>query len=199
LIRIKSLYGCIGLTVLISLAAGCDDGSRERGDARLALEQRRGQLVIQYIAVQNQIRELQGQALDDPTVIELQARFYDVMRTTMIELDPQAEAWLERAAAVGAKLERLTGPVILAPGEEPPDPEERTAVGRELAELETIMRPVQAQALQVPEVATAFAELQGSVAATIVRLDPNATVTLEQMQTLDDEIRNLDDQLAALE
>ncbi|TFG66725.1 MAG: hypothetical protein E4H28_00975, partial [Gemmatimonadales bacterium] len=99
LIRTGNLHGWIGLTLLASLAVvpamACDDGARARDDARLALEQRREQLVIQYVSVQNQIRGLQGQALDDPTVIELQARFYAVMRTRMIELDPQAEAWLD--------------------------------------------------------------------------------------------------------
>ena len=203
LIRTENVCRSIGLTVLAVLAlapvVACDDGSRARDDARIVLEQRREQLVIQYVAVQNQIRSLQGQALDDSTVIEFQATFYDVMRTRMIELDPRAESWLERATEVGAQMERLTGPVLLSPGEEPPPAEEHTAVGRELAELERVMRPVQSEALQDPGVASAFAKLQEAVAATIVRLDPNAAVTMEQMQFIDGEIRELDRQIAELE
>lgn len=203
LMRTKNLRRSIGLSVLITLAvmpaSACDDGTQARDDAKLALEQRREQLVIQYVSVQNQIRALQGQALDDSIVIELQARFYEVMRIKMIELEPQAEAWLDRATEVGAELERLTGPLLLSPGEDPPPAEERTAIGRDLAQLEKAMRPVQSEALEYPEVAGAFAELQDSVAATIVRLDPDAALTLEQMQVIDDEIRKLDRQLAELE
>ncbi len=203
LIRTENVCRSIGLTVLIMLAVipavACDDGSRARDDARIALEQRRGQLVIQYIAVQNQIRSLQGQALDDSTVIEFQTTFYEVMRAEMIELDPQAEGWLERATVVGAQMERLTGPLLLSPGEEPPPADEHAAVGSELAELERIMRPVQSAALRDPGVARAFDELQEAVAATIVRLDPNAALTMEQMQVIDGEIRELDRQIAELE
>ena len=202
MIRTRNPDRWTGLTVLASLAAvlamACDDGSRARDDERIALEQRRALLVIRYASVQNQIRQLQGQALDDPTVIALQARFYDLMRARMIELDPQAEAWLDRATEVGAEVERLSGPVLLLPGEEPPPAEERTAIARELADLELAMRPLQSEALQYAEVATAFAELQNSVAATIVRLDPNASLTLDQMQGLDDDIRALDRQIAEL-
>jgi len=203
LIRTRNADRWTGLTVFASLAAvlamACDDGSRARDDTRLALEQRREQLVIQFMSVQNQIRGLQGQALDDPTVIELQARFYDVLRVRMIELEPQAEGWLDRAKEVGAEVNRLSGPVVLAPGEKPAPPEERTAVMHELAQLEKTLGPVQEEALQYPEVATAFAALQDSVATTIVKLDPNAARTLEQMKLLDDDIRVLDRQIAELE
>lgn len=202
LIRTKNPDQWTGLIVLASLAAvlamACNDGSRARDDERIALEQRRAQLVIQFMSVQNQIRGLQGQALDDPMVIELQARFYDVFRARMIEVEPQAEGWLDRAKEVGAEVNRLSGPVLLAPGEKPAPPEERTAIMRELAQLEKTLRPVQEEVLQYPEVATAFAELQDSVAATIVRLDPNAARTLEQMKLLDDDIRALDRQIAEL-
>jgi hypothetical protein len=61
------------------------------------------------------------------------------------------------------------------------------------------MRPALSEALEDPEVAGAFAELQESVAATIVRLDPDAALTLEQMNVIDEEIRKLDRQLAELE
>lgn len=203
MIRIENLGQSIGLTVLITLvvipAIACDGGSQARDDARLALEQRREQLVIQYVSVQNQIRALQGQALDDPTVIDLQSQFYDVLRIRMIQLEPQAESWLDRAAEVGAELERLTGPLLLSPGEEPPPAEERTAVGRELAHLEQVMRSVESEALEYPEVASAFEELQVAVIATIVRLDPNATATLDQLDVIDREIRELDRQVAELE
>ena len=193
----------MGLAVLVALtlvpAAACGDGSRARDDERRALEQRREQLIIQFASVQNQIRAVQAQSLDEPTIVGLQARFYDVLRARIIELDPQGEEWLDRATQVGADLERLSGPVLLAPGEEPPPAEDRLAVGRELAELERILRPIQSEAMRYPEVATAFAELQDSLATAMIRLDPNAARTLERMQALDGEVQELDRQIAALD
>ncbi len=193
----------MSLVVLTVLAlvptVACDDGSRARDDERRSLEQRREQLVIQFASVQSQIREVQARALDDPTIVGLQAQFYEVLRTRIIELDPRGEEWLDRAAQVGADLERLSVPLLLAPGEEPPPAEDRIAVGRELAELERILRPVQSEALQYPEVAGAFAELQDSLATAMVRLDPNAARILERMEAVDGEVQELDRQIAALD
>lgn len=203
MIRAGSYIQSTSLVVLVVLAlvpaVACSDGSRARDDERRALEQRREQLVIQFASVQNQIRAVQAQALDEPMIAGLQARFYDVLRARIIELDPQGEEWLDRATRVGVSLEQLSGPLLLAPGEEPPPAEDRIAVGRELAELERILRPVQSEALRYPEVATAFAELQDSLATAMVRLDPNAARTLEQMRVLDGEVQKLDRQIAALD
>ena len=193
----------MSLVVLTVLAlvptAACGDGSQARDDERRALNQRREQLVIQFASVQNQIKAVQAEALDEPVIAELQAQFYDVLRARIIELDPRGEEWLDRATQVGADLERLSGPLLLAPGEEPPPAEDRIAVGRELAELERILRPVQSEALRYPEVAGAFAELQDSLAAVMIRLDPNAARVLERMEALDGEVQKLDRQIAALD
>ena len=192
--------GLIVLAVVALVPTGaCDDGSRAREEERRALNQRREQLVIQFASVQNQIKAVQAQALDEPGIAGLQARFYDVLRARIIELDPQGEEWLDRATQVGADLERLSGPLLLAPGEEPPPAEDRNAVGRELAELERILRPIQSEALRYPEVATAFAELQDSLETAMVRLDPNAARILERMEALDGEVQELNRQIAALE
>ena len=203
MIRAGNTIQSTGLFVLVVLAVvpavACGDGSRARDDERRALEQRREQLVIQFASVQNEIRAVQARALDDPMIAGLQARFYDVLRARIIKLEPQGEEWLDRATQVGADLERLSGPLLLAPGEKPPPAEDRIAVGRELAELERILRPIQSEALRYPEVATAFAELQDSLATAMVRLDPNAARTLERMQALDGEVQELDRQIAALD
>ncbi len=176
--------------------AACDDGAQERAEQRRALEQRREQMVIQYVSVQNQIRSVQAQALSEPEVVEVQDRFYDVLRAKMIELDPEAEAMLDRALAVGSDLERLSGPVALQPGEAPPPAGERTAVGRELAELERAMRPIQSAALEDPAVATTFFELQDAVVAAMVRLDPESQIVLDRIKGLEDDIAELDRQIA---
>jgi len=203
LIRAGSCIQSTGLVALVVLvlvpAVACGDRSQARDDERRSLEQRREQLVIQFASVQNEIRAVQAQALDEPMIAGLQARFYGVLRTRIIELDPQGEEWLDRATQVGADLERLSGPLLLAPGEEPPPAEDRIAVGRELAKLERLLRPIQSEAMRYREVATAFAELQDSLAAAIVRLDPNAARTLERMQALDGEVRELDLQIARLD
>ena len=178
--------------------ASCDDGAEDRAEQRRALEQRREQMVIQYASVQNQIRSVQARALGEPGVVEVQERFYEVLRARMIALDPQAEAMLDRARQVGADFNRLAGPVLLQPGDEPPSAAERAAVGRELAELEMAIRPLESEALEDPLVAATFSELQDSVAATIVRLDPAAERVLERIKAMEDDIRALDLQIAAL-
>lgn len=195
-VRWCGAWSLAALALVAGGIAGCDDGAREREDQRRALEQRREQMVIQYASVQNQIRSVQGQALSEPEVIEVQERFYEVLRAKMIELDPQAEALLDRATAVGADLERLSGPVTLQPGEEPPPAGERAAVGRELAELEQAMRAIQSAALEDSAVAATFYELQDAVVAAMVRLDPQSQVVLDRINELEDDIAELDRQIA---
>lgn len=188
--------------VLLVVAAGmaaCDSGDSEKEAERLALTQQRQQLVIQYASLQNQLRSAQGQALDEPAIIELQERFYEALRARMIALDPRAEAWLDRAREVGAEVDRLSGPIMLQPGEEPPPAEDRAALGRELASLEITLREVQSQALASPDVAVVFSELQDSVAAAIVRINPDLESTLENIKELERTIADLDARIAALD
>lgn len=197
-VRRRSSWCLPALALVAGGIGACDGGSQEREDQRRALEQRREQMVIQYASVQNQIRSVQAEALGEPEVIEVQERFYAVMRAKMIELDPQAEELLDRATQVGADLERLSGPVALQPGEEPPPAGERAAVGRELAELERAMRPIQSEALADPTVAAVFSELQDAVVAAILRLDPDSQVVLDRIKALEDDIAELDRQIAAV-
>lgn len=185
--------------VAVASTVACDSGNGEVDAERLALEQQKQQLFIQYASVQNQIRSAQSQALEEPAIIELQERFYEVLRTRMIALDPQAEAWLDRAREVGAEVERLSGPIELEPGEEPPPAEDRAAIGRELAELEVTLRDVQSEALASPDVAAIFSELQDSVAAAIVRINPDAGAVLENMKELEGTIAGIDAQIEALD
>ena len=193
----RALVG-VFLIAVAGLAA-CDSGNSEADAARLALEQQKQQLFIQYASVQNQIRAAQNQALDEPAITELQDRFYEVLRARMIALDPRAEAWLDRAREVGAEVERLSGPILLAPGEEPPPAADRAAIGRELASLEITLRDIQSEALASPEVAAVFSELQDSVAAAIVRIDPNAGAALENMKEIERTIASIDEQIAGLQ
>ena len=188
----RALVG-VFLIAVAGLAA-CDSGNSEADAARLALEQQKQQLFIQYASVQNQIRAAQNQALDEPAITELQDRFYEVLRARMIALDPRAEAWLDRAREVGAEVERLSGPILLAPGEEPPP-----AADRALASLEITLRDIQSEALASPEVAAVFSELQDSVAAAIVRIDPNAGAALENMKEIERTIASIDEQIAGLQ
>ena len=116
--------------------------------------------------------------------------------------DPQAlniSNGVTRSGEVGAEVDRLSGPIVLAPGEEPPPASERTAIGRELAELEVTLREVQSEALASPEVAAAFSELQDSVAAAIVRINPDASAALENMKKLERNIAAIDVRIAALD
>ena len=193
----RTLVGVL-LVAAVGVAA-CDTGDSEKEAERLALTQQRQQLVIQYASVQNQIRSAQAQALDEPAIIELQGRFYEVLRARMIALDPRAEGWLDRAREVGAEVDRLSGPIMLQPGEEPPPAEDRAAIGRELASIEIALREVQSQALSSPDVAVVFSELQDSVAAAIVRINPDAEATLENMKELERTIADLDARIAALD
>lgn len=196
--RVKRAFVGI-LLIAVAGVAACDTGNGEAAAERLALEQQKQQLIIQYASVQNQIRSAQSQALDDPAIVELQERFYEVLRARMIELDPRAEALLDRAREVGAEVDRLSGPIVLKPGEEPPAATDRAAIGRELASLETTLREVQSEALASPDVAAVFSQLQDSVAAAIVRIDPRTAPALENMKELEGSIAAIDAEIAALD
>ena len=122
-----------------------------------------------------------------------------MLRVRIIALNPQAEAWLDRAREVGAEVDRLSGPIVLQPGEEPPPATDRAAIGRELAELEVKLRDIQSEALASPDVAAFFSELQDSVAAAIVRIDHNTALALDNMKELERTIAAIDTRIAALD
>ena len=176
----------------VACRAGAD------GDARReALEQQRMELLEQFAIAQNRVRNTQARALEDPSIVPLQERFYGLLREKMIELDPRSEAWLDRARELGEQIDELSAPQILQPGDEPAPREQRVAVVTEFAELERTLQPLQNRALSDPEVAAAFAEMQDSVHALMVRLDPDAEGALDQMRRASAAVDSIDAELQA--
>ncbi|HSM08040.1 MAG TPA: hypothetical protein VLA33_03355 [Gemmatimonadota bacterium] len=190
------LAALVALPAVIALACGGESGVEAR---RSALEQQRQQLLIQFSAAQNQVRRTQAQALEDPSLAPLRERFYDLLRERMIEIEPRAEAWLDRALELGPVIDDLSRPLILEPDEEPAPREEREQVVEEFAEIEKALQPVQNRALADPEVAAAFEEMQDSVHAVMIRLNPAAESALDQMRRASNAVDSLDAELRALE
>lgn len=192
----------MGLAVLLAmpalspLACGGESGVEGR---RTALEQQRHQLLVQFSAAQNQVRRTQAQAVEDPSLAPLRERFYDLLRERMVEMEPRSEAWLDSARELGPVIDDLSRPLILEPGEEPAPREERERVVKEFAELEKALQPVQERALADPEVAAAFEELQDSVHALMIRLNPAAEAALDQMRRTSSAVDSIDARLRALD
>ncbi len=191
------LRATLAVLLVASSLGSCGDGSDHEG-RRTALEQQRRQLLNQFAAARNRVRQTQAQALGDSSIIPLRERFYKRLRERMIELEPRAEDWLDRARELGPEIDVLSRPQILEPGQEPVSAEERRAVVQELAALEDTLRPVQNRAMADPEVAAAFRALQDSLHALMVRMNPAAADALDQMRrtsaavdSIDAEIRRL--------
>lgn len=176
----------------------CDAGADVEARRR-ALEQQRMQLMTQFADAQNRVRNTQTQAMEHPSVAALRERFYDLLREEMIEIDPRSEVWLERAKELGARIDDLSGPRIVVPGQELPDTVDRGAVMREFAELERTLQPVQNRALADPEVAAAFEAVQDSVHALMVRINPAAEASLEQMRRTSAAVDSIEAELRRLE
>lgn len=191
-----SLVALVAMPALFPLA--CDGGSGVEG-RRAALEQQRQQLLIQFSAAQNQVRRTQAQAVEDPSLIPLRERFYELLHARMIEIEPRSEAWLDRARELGPVIDDLSRPLILEPDEEPAPREERERVVEKFAELEKTLQPVQNRALADPEVAQAFEALQDSVHAVMIRLNPAAEAALDQMRRASNAVDSIDAELRALE
>lgn len=186
----------VAVPILLVLACGGDAVVEER---RTALEQQRHQLLIQFAGAQNRVRRTQAQAAEDPSLAPLRDRFYDLLRERMIEIQPRSEAWLDSARELGPLIDDLSRPLILEPDEEPAPREERERVVKEFAELEKKLQPVQNRALADPEVAAAFAVLQDSIHAVMIRLDPAAEASLDQMRRASSAVDSIDAELRALE
>lgn len=188
------------LVVVAALVAGsaaaCGDGADE---TRTELEQRRLSILQQFAGLQASIRNAQAQAMDAESVAPSADRFNQVLREKILEIDPDADSLLERAREIGAAIDRLSQPIVLAPGQEPPSSEERFAVAREFGELEQALRPLQEQAMADPEVRSAFEDLQSKVNAEIVRRNPQSEGVLVQMEALSGELEEVDARIRALE
>lgn len=190
------LAALVAMPAVFPLACGGDSGVEGR---RAALEQQRQQLILQFSAAQNQVRRTQAQAVEDPSLVPLRERFYDLLRQRMIEIEPRSEAWLDRAQELGPAIDDLARPLILEPGEEPAPREERERVVQEFAELEKTLKPVQSRALADPEVAAAFEALQDSVHAVMIRLNPAAGNAIDQMRRTSNAVDSIDAELRTFE
>lgn len=186
------------LVALPALQVACG-GESDSEARRAALEQQRQQLLIQFSAAQNQVRRTQAQAIEDPSLVPLRERFYDLLRERMVEIEPRSEAWLDRALELGPVIDDLSRPLVLEQGEEPAPREERERVVEEFAELEKTLQPVQNRALADPEVAAAFEALQDSVHAVMIRLNPAAEAALDQMRRVSNAVDSIDAELRALD
>lgn len=186
--------------VLVIAAVGgsaCAGGSDVQ-ERRAALERERQELIDQFARAQNQVRRTQAQALGDPSLEPLRDRFYERLRETMVEIDPRAEGWLDRARALGPEIDVLSRPQILEPGEEPVSPEEQRAVVDRFAALEDSLRPVQSRALAEPDVAEAFTAFQDSLHAVMIRINPSAASALDEMRRTSSALDSIDAELRSL-
>lgn len=181
--RFPQSLPCVLLFILFAaLSSASCGGEANVREQRTALEQQRRQLLTQFAAAQNRVRQTQAQALGDSSVVPLQERFYERLHDRMIEIEPRAEAWLARARELGPELDVLSRPQIIEPGDEPVSREEQRAVVERFKALEDSLRPVQNRAMADPDVAAAFSALQDSLHAVMVEINPAAAAALDQMR-----------------
>lgn len=189
----------IAMTVLLTTVISCSDSARQEELAELR-SQRRSRL-MQFSSVQNVIRRVQVQALEEPAVRAAQDTFNAELRAAVLRDDPEAVELLDRAQAVGHDLQDMATPKLLQQGEEDPRPvapEERAAVAAELAEVERSLRPVIDRAFQDPAVVQAFSTLRDSVVAAMLRIDPGAQRSIDLMAELEAQVAELDAEIARL-
>jgi alpha-D-ribose 1-methylphosphonate 5-triphosphate synthase subunit PhnH len=198
--RNQILCAAIAATTLGVGTMACGEGGAANEERLAELRSQRRSLVTQFAAAQNAIRNVQARALEEQGVRAAQDSFQAVLRSVIQRDDPEAVAVLDRAEAVGQDLQLLSTPVLLAPGDEDPrmSPEEQRAVAKELAEVESLLRPVTDRAFQDPDVRARFAILQDSVLAAILRLEPGSQVNLDVMRRLEAQIVELDREMEAL-
>ncbi len=189
----------IALTVLLTTVISCSDSARQEELAELRSQRR--SLLMQFSSVQNVIRGVQTQALEEPAVRAAQDRFNAELRAAVLRDDPEAADLLDRARAVGHDLQDMATPQLLQHGEEDPRPvtaEERADVAAELAEVERSLRPVIDRAFQDPAVVQAFATLRDSVVAAMLRIDPGAQRSIDLMAELEAQVAEIDAEILRL-
>ena len=189
----------IALTVLLTTVISCSDSARQEELAELRSQRR--SLLMQFSSVQNVIRRVQLQALEEPAVRAAQDTFNAELRAAVLRDDPKAVELLDRARAAGHDLQDMATPKLLQQGEEDPRPvapEERAAVAAELAEVERSLRPVIDRAFQDPAVVQAFATLRDSVVAAMLRIDPGAQRSIDLMSELEAQVAGIDTEIARL-
>jgi hypothetical protein len=197
----QRLGSLVLLSALVAGQLGCSEAAAER-EARLSrLEQERHSLLLRFSSAQMGIRQSQAAALDAEGVRAVQQEFYGVLRRRIIEMDPGAEELLERAAAVGSDLAALSAPVLRVAGDSTDtalSDEESWRVAGELRELEVALRPILDRAFTDSAVASSFKELQDSLVAAIIKIDPGAEATIARMREIEAQIGQLDRQIAEL-
>ena len=189
----------MALAVLLTTVISCSDSAKQEELAELRSQRR--SLLMQFSSVQNAIRRVQGQALEQPAVRAAQDTFNAELRAAVLRDDPEAVELLDRARAVGHDLQDMAAPKLLLQGEEDPRPvapEERAAVAAELAEVERSLRPVIDRAFQDPLVVQAFATLRDSVGATMLRIDPGVQRSIDLMAELEAQVAEIDAEIARL-
>ena len=189
----------MALAVLLTTVISCSDSAKQEELAELRSQRR--SLLMQFSSVQNAIRRVQGQALEQPAVRAAQDTFNAELRAAVLRDDPEAVELLDRARAVGHDLQDMATPTLIQEGEEDPrpvEPEERAAVAAELAEVERSLRPVIDRAFQDPLVTQAFGTLRDSVVATMLRIDPGVQRSIDLMAELEAQVAEIDAEIARL-
>ena len=189
----------MALAVLLTTVISCSDSAKQEELAELRSQRR--SLLMQFSSVQNAIRRVQGQALEQPAVRAAQDTFNAELRAAVLRDDPEAVELLDRARAVGHDLQDMATPTLIQEGEEDPrpvEPEERAAVAAELAEVERSLRPVIDRAFQDPLVTQAFGTLRDSVVAAMLRIDPGVQRSIDLMAELEAQVAEIDAEIARL-
>lgn len=199
---LRPFRGSPGATVLVIggllIVAGCTGGETSaRAEELESLREQRFELVQRFGYVQAGIRQVQGAALDYPGVRTAQDTFYAAFRRYVEREHPDAIALLDQAVEVGGEVERMSGPVPIAP-ESPVTAEDQLAVAGEVRTIERELRPYIQEAMADPVVQTVFAALQDSLVTQMTRLDPNAPATIRRMNEIAEEIRQVDLRIAEL-
>ncbi|MEJ2482422.1 MAG: hypothetical protein P8049_04725 [Gemmatimonadota bacterium] len=186
---------------LLAVLAACT-GSEPESEQLAALRSERADLRRRFSAVQDGIRRTQAAALDAPGVRTAQDSFYALLRREMVSNDPAAADLLERSLRIGTDLERVSGPVLTTPDqadERVASESEREAVADELAVTERELRPHVDRAMRAPNVAAAFKALQDSLTLAMARIDPNSASSIERLNELAEEMRQIEIEIVQLE
>jgi len=191
----------VALAGLLAVIAACSDSSAAREEQLADLRSQRRSLLMRYSSVQNVIRGVQVQTLEEPGVRAAQDAYNAELRVFVLRDDPESVVLLDRAREVGHDLQDLATPKLLQEGEEDPRPvapEERAAVAKELAEVERALRPVVTRSFEDPAVARAFTALRDSVVEAMLRANPETQRSMDVMAELEAEVAEIDREIARL-
>jgi len=193
---LRAVLLVLGSLLIGSACTGSETSARtEELDS---LRQERLNLIERFAIIQSPIRETQGAALDYPGVRIAQDSFYAKLQRFAVREHPEVDELLQRAAIVGADLERMSNSASIMIGE-PVTAEKQQAVADELQDVERELRPHLQRALQDSTVHAAFAAAQDSLVEQMTRLDPSVPQTIRRMEEVAGLIREVDIRIAELE